>query len=1183
MESFIETDESKVILKACEQHQLVVIRGPFGSGKSITAYHAAFKLESNNGYSIFPANDPENIKQCTHEDGRVIFIFDDIFGKYIFNEITYDRWIKSIDEINILLNHKKDLKLIITCRSQLYMPTEIYNLEVHSRLVYHINLTSSDIEKFNENLRGETIDRKFYDFPFFPLIYRDVKKGVSSKKSVHNQVEDELKELKNNNLSSYIALEILVVLNNLVGKQYFDNGSPLIHEIIASLINEIQCKCVINHNTLNTMNMMNVFFELEGTYVLENELGFTSINSEMFNCIASCIGKEICQTILKYADNTFVRERLVFQSVKREDMDNLIYIPNDLHKRYFERVIKMLNTGNEKDAMENVQSNNKSYRSALIDFITSIRTVSNNYDESVNHLKALHVCIELGYSDIVNYILSIDSNLANTPDRSEDYPLTLACEFKQYECAEVLIQNKADVNKKNKQLNSPLHIACQKRNKQLVELLIKNKADVNSCSDSCGTPIFIACNDYLDEVELLHLLVNSGGEINKGSSNGSTPLHEACANGRKNIVDFLLQNKKIQINGTDASGRTPLLISCQNGFTDLVDTLLMKGVSVTKADNNGQAPLHIAASGGLVEISELLLKHKASINQICKCGYTPLTLACRKGSLDLVHLFLNFRADINGLSEKYQLTPLYEAYTNNHNYLSKYLLQQVNDIKHTNCKYMFFFTACTLNYVDGVKYLIQKLSIDVNYMYKNHGETALCIATRQNNLELVKLLLKHKARVNLYSKNGWTPLCLACKTGDTNIIELLISHNATISRATKSGLTPLFISCLFKNEHITTLLLTHSPTIVNDGDRHGWTPLQLSCFIGNVESVELLLEYKATVNFNSMVRWKGLLKVQKHLRGRKSEMVVQRHKVVNNYFKIKQTPLSILFWKQNETAIKFLFENGADINQGESNDNFKATNEDCEKYVNFRKNKITSQQSFHNINELTPLQIACYKNHIDVIKLLVLHNAAINMFTPNGIITRERISYKQLVEKMDINAKTLPFVRPLTIAIKKRNLNLVQLLLEHNADVNLTSKDGSTPLHLAILEDALEIVKLLLNKRYKCETSHCMHDVGTPLILACSMNNYHVVEMLVQHGAAVNQVGDVGQTALQCACKQDNINIVRLLLEKGAEISPKGQQGPSPLQTANQDIHELLLQYNIRVRTGRMHYFVRRFFPTVTD
>jgi hypothetical protein len=80
------------------------------------------------------------------------------------------------------------------------------------------------------------------------------------------------------------------------------------------------------------------------------------------------------------------------------------------------------------------------------------------------------------------------------------------------------------------------------------------------------------------------------------------------------------------------------------------------------------------------------------------------------------------------------------------------------------------------------KRFIEK-GVDVNYQYplsKDYadGMTPLLYASRQNNLELVELLLEHGADINAKAKDGNTALSIAFTNGNTPIYNYLKEHGA---------------------------------------------------------------------------------------------------------------------------------------------------------------------------------------------------------------------------------------------------------------------------------------------------------------------------------------------------------------------------------------------------------------------
>jgi hypothetical protein len=75
--------------------------------------------------------------------------------------------------------------------------------------------------------------------------------------------------------------------------------------------------------------------------------------------------------------------------------------------------------------------------------------------------------------------------------------LYFACYYGYAECARLLIDQKADVNAKNKYGDSALHEAALEGHLSCVKLLVQNGADVNCHSDSGWTPLMYSASDGL--------------------------------------------------------------------------------------------------------------------------------------------------------------------------------------------------------------------------------------------------------------------------------------------------------------------------------------------------------------------------------------------------------------------------------------------------------------------------------------------------------------------------------------------------------------------------------------------------------------------------------------------------------------------------------------------------------------
>ncbi len=196
------------------------------------------------------------------------------------------------------------------------------------------------------------------------------------------------------------------------------------------------------------------------------------------------------------------------------------------------------------------------------------------------------------------------------------------------------------------------------------------------------------------------------------------------------------------------------------------------------------------------------------------------------------------------------------------------------------------------------------------------------------------------------------------------------------------------------------------------------------------------------------------------------------------------------------------------------------------------------------------------------------------------------------------NANYCPQYRlsPLAYAVKNKNYQLVQLLLNNNAKPNLQINDGyytQTAIFYATYNNDFKIAELLLqsgadvnvqktvnqnvnitittspkNKNYKSEYNitpeiRQLSQNATPLIFAIEKENstlppsLQLVTLFLNYGANVNQANQYGFTPLMAAAnlkfasaKQVRLQIAQLLLDNGANLQTTDSDGRSALQYA---------------------------------
>jgi ankyrin repeat protein len=88
-----------------------------------------------------------------------------------------------------------------------------------------------------------------------------------------------------------------------------------------------------------------------------------------------------------------------------------------------------------------------------------------------------------------------------------------------------------------------------------------------------------------------------------------------------------------------------------------------------------------------------------------------------------------------------------------------------------------------------------------------------------------------------------------------------------------------------------------------------------------------------------------------------------------------------------------------------------------------------------------------------------------------------------------------------------------------------------------------------LGERQVAIDTHGFED-DTPLHVMAWRNDLESVEVLIQAGADVNAVGDMGQTPLHVAISMDNPKMVVALLKAGARDDIRSELGSTPREDA---------------------------------
>jgi len=178
-------------------------------------------------------------------------------------------------------------------------------------------------------------------------------------------------------------------------------------------------------------------------------------------------------------------------------------------------------------------------------------------------------------------------------------------------------------------------------------------------------------------------------------------------------------------------------------------------------------------------------------------------------------------------------------------------------------------------------------------------------------------------------------------------------------------------------------------------------------------------------------------------------------------------------------------------------------------------------------------------------------------------LTRDEAQYLIEKEGYDINKRTrVTMSTALLQALKTGRNDVAEYLLESKCNPDLPSKDGDSPLHIAVSTNNEELVRLLL--KYKANP-YAVNTYGQSILHKSVQSNYanNLLPILLQYtqeNGHINKQDIKGRSALRCASTNkmvdqervdyDPLFNVKLLLDYGADPNLKCFKHLTPLHVA---------------------------------
>lgn len=147
------------------------------------------------------------------------------------------------------------------------------------------------------------------------------------------------------------------------------------------------------------------------------------------------------------------------------------------------------------------------------------------------------------------------------------------------------------------------------------------------------------------------------------------------------------------------------------------------------------------------------------------------------------------------------------------------------------------------------------------------------------------------------------------------------------------------------------------------------------------------------------------------------------------------------------------------------------------------------------------------------------------------------------------------------------NIQTIRMAIGNGANVNKASKASEKdiiPLCHACDIQNFELIQILIEAGANVNIGDPEKDCMTPLINACQKGNIDIIRFLLDSGADINLECKQGYTPLINACSCKKIDVIRLLIDRGADVNLSSFDDENPLliavKSGNSEIVEILLQ-----------------------
>ncbi|KAM0661747.1 hypothetical protein ACHAPH_002361 [Verticillium nonalfalfae] len=233
-------------------------------------------------------------------------------------------------------------------------------------------------------------------------------------------------------------------------------------------------------------------------------------------------------------------------------------------------------------------------------------------------------------------------------------------------------------------------------------------------------------------------------------------LLQAAASADAEDLRRLTQYYTTDVDIRNQDGLSALHLAILSQHDGAVEALVEANADIEATTPDGKRPLFLAIEESRTEVVRFLLAHHA-LTDADAGGRMPLHEAASRGNVHVVRLLLDYGADIQALS--------------------------------TDEKDALFFAV--RSQIVAVARLLLDRGADPDAYLSEDPPTALHLASELCDVEMMRMLLERRAKVDLRDFNGATPLFRVVAAGNIEAAKLLLQHGASIRVWASGGFSAL--------------------------------------------------------------------------------------------------------------------------------------------------------------------------------------------------------------------------------------------------------------------------------------------------------------------------------------------------------------------------------------------------------